>query len=74
MSSTAVFGHVFQQHEDCPETLKDQKGRCPGHAGFVPQVFKEDPKSNFASFQAAQKLKKQQAAEAAAKAKAEGKK
>jgi len=68
VSTTRVFGDVFQQHEDCPSKLKDAMGRCPGHAGYIPQPCKEDPKSNFASFQAAQKLKKEQAA-----AKAKGK-
>lgn len=68
IASTKLFGDIFQQNEDCPDKLKDSMGRCPGHAGFTPQICKEDPKSNFASFQAAQKLKKQEA-EAAKKAK-----
>jgi len=64
--STSLHGDVFFDNS-CEDRLKDQAGRCPGQAGFIPQIVpvKEEYK-DFKSFAAAQKAKKE-AAEAAKK-------
>ena len=58
------MGEVYHDGTDCEQRLKDPKGRCPGHSGYVPQVVQNNTPSNFADFQKAMAEKKRKASDA----------